>query len=219
MRWALSLMVTWLATSLSLGCRQQSIRRDLLESELRAREEDVHTLRSDLHKSESTNRLLLRELMALRGTLGPDGNPLRPTDPYPISRIVLGNQTRGRSNSKGDGDDALEVFLEPRDLEGHAIKAPGTLWIEAIEVSPEGLKRPLSQWEINPEELKRSWRNGLFTTGYSLTLPWKVFPTQEKLRIVARFQLTDGRTFEADRDVSVRIRQIHFQTPADTRRN
>jgi hypothetical protein len=43
------------------------------------------------------------------------------------------------------------------------------------------------------------------TTGYLFTLPWKNWPTTEKLRVTAQFQLPDGRMFEADRDVTVRL--------------
>ncbi len=73
------------------------------------------------------------------------------------------------------------------------------------EVNTEGLKRPLSVWQVSPQELRGKWQNGLITTGYVLVLPWKVWPSTEKLRVVARFQLVDGRTFEADKDVTVHV--------------
>jgi hypothetical protein len=66
---------------------------------------------------------------------------------------------------------------------------------------------------IPPEELRRSWKNGLLTTGYLLNLPWKVWPSSEKLRVTAQFQLADGRVFEADRDVTVRLTPLN-QRPA-----
>src|SRR5256885_3879302 len=40
--------------------------------------------------------------------------------------------------------------------DGQAIKAPGHLRVTALEISPEGLKAPLSTWEIPPQELRRS---------------------------------------------------------------
>jgi hypothetical protein len=99
----------------------------------------------------------------------------------------------------------LRVLVEPRDPEGSAIKAPGTLVIEALEVTTEGLKRPLSTWQIPSQELRNKWQSGLITTGYSLTLPWQAWPTTQKVRVIARFQLLDGRVFEADKDVNVRV--------------
>jgi len=126
-----------------------------------------------------------------------------------VQTLVLGRQTGGRSNDICPGDDALQVQVEPRDPDGHAIKAPGQVLIEAQEITAEGIKRPLSSWLIPPDELRRSWKNGLLTTGYLLNLPWKVWPTTEKLRVRAQFQLADGRFFEADRDVTVRLTPVN----------
>ncbi len=60
-----------------------------------------------------------------------------------------------------------------------------------------------------PEQLRRSWRSGLLTTGYVLNLPWKVWPSTEKLRVTAVLQLTDGRVFEADKDITVRLTPVN----------
>jgi hypothetical protein len=99
----------------------------------------------------------------------------------------------------------LQVVVEPRDAENQAIKVPGSLLVQAVEISSSGLKRPLSTWEIPPEQLRNAWRSGLLSTGYSVSLPWKVWPTTEKLRIVAQLRLTDGRVFEADKDITIRV--------------
>ena len=81
---------------------------------------------------------------------------------------------------------------------------PGRLQVAASEVTPQGLKNPIGNWDVPPERLRPTWRNGVFTTGYFVTLPWQTFPTTERVRVVARLTTTDGRAFEADRDVSVR---------------
>lgn len=181
-----------------------------VETELRARENDVLTLREELDRCGVYNQALQQEVHALRGQLGmaPDGQP---PAAYPVKTLALGRQTGGRSNDICPGDDALQVQVEPRDPEGQAIKAPGQLLIQAQEITKEGIKRPLSSWIIPPDELRRRWKNGLLTTGYVLNLPWKVWPSTEKLRVSATFQLLDGRVFEADRDVTVRL------TPANQR--
>src|SRR5262249_9235250 len=95
------------------------------------------------------------------------------------------------------------VVLEPRDADGHAIKAPGTLEVQALEILPEGLKKPLCSWQVGPDQLRFNWRSGLFATGYFVVLPWKAWPSVERLRIVAHFTSTDGRGFEAERDGTV----------------
>jgi hypothetical protein len=186
------------------GCRSC----ERVEAELRARENDVRELREELDRCGVYNQTLQQEVHALRGQLGmpPDGPP---PAAYPVQTLVLGRQTGGRSNDICPGDDALQVQVEPRDPEGQAIKAPGQLLIQAEEITKEGIKRPLSSWMIPPEQLRRSWKNGLLTTGYVLNLPWKVWPSTEKLRVSAQFQLPDGRVFAADRDVTVRLTPLN----------
>src|SRR5439155_24466275 len=53
--------------------------------------------------------------------------------------------------------------------------------------------------------LRKTWRSGLLSSGYQVVLPWKAWPSSEKLRVTARFTLVDGRSFEADKDVSIRL--------------
>lgn len=47
--------------------------------------------------------------------------------------------------------------------------------------------------------------SGLLSTGYVLVLPWKVWPNNDKVRVVAQLRLPDGRLFEADKDVTVHV--------------
>jgi hypothetical protein len=179
-----------------------------VETELRARENDVRELREELDRCGVYNQALQHEVHALRGQLGiPPGSP--PPAAYPVKTLALGRQTGGRSNDICPGDDALQVQVEPRDPEGQAIKAPGQLLIQAEEITKEGIKRPLSSWVIPPEQLRNSWKNGMLTTGYLLNLPWKVWPSTEKLRVSAQLQLLDGRVFAADRDVTVRLTAVN----------
>jgi hypothetical protein len=187
-------------TAFASGCRSC----DRVESELRARENDVRELREGLERSELYNQALQQELRAMRGETCPQPGE-QPAVGYPVRSLRLGRQTGSRDGDGGPCDDALQVVLEPLDPEGQSIKAPATALIEALEITPEGLKRPLSAWEIPAEQLRQSWRSGLLTTGYVLSLRWKISPSTEKLRVVAHLKLTDGRVFEADRDVTVRL--------------
>ncbi len=129
----------------------------------------------------------------------------KPAAFYPIRSLVLGRQTGGVDDASGCGDQALQVIVEPRDADGSSIKVPGSLIVQVLEVSPEGVKRPLSTWEVSADQLSRSWRSGLLSTGYVLTFPWKMWPSTEKLRVTVQMRLADGRLFEADRDVTIRL--------------
>jgi hypothetical protein len=53
--------------------------------------------------------------------------------------------------------------------------------------------------------VRHTWRSGLLSSGYFIVLPWKNWPASEKLRLVVRFTLVDGRVFEADKDITIRL--------------
>jgi hypothetical protein len=182
------------------GCRNN----DLVEGQLRTCERDLRETREALCRLESHNEALQRELITLHhgpGQVPPEYLAQVST----VRRIVLGRQTGGYNDDYGPADTSLQVVLEPRDGEDQRIKAPGSAHIEALEINQEGLKMPLSAWDLSLEQMRRSWREGLFGSGYYLVLPWKVPPHSTSLRVVVRFMLPDGRTFEADRDVTVHL--------------
>lgn len=192
----------WIGMALTVfasGCRSC----DKVESELRARENDVRELREGLERCELYNQALQNELRAMRGETCPQPGE-QPAFGYPVRSLRLGRQT-GSRDTDGPDCDALQVVLEPLDPDGQPIKVPATALIEALEITPEGLKRPLSAWEVSADHLRQSWRSGLLTTGYVLSLRWKIPPSTEKLRVIAHLKLTDGRVFEADKDVSIRL--------------
>lgn len=200
MRWPYGLLLGMGCLSALNGCRNC----DLVEAELRTRDRQVRDLRAEVGRTDAFNAALLRELQELRcGTAR--FSPEQASQTYTLKQVTLGRQTGGYDDDGYPGAEALEVFLEPRDADGHPIKAPGSVHIEALEISPEGLKTPLSSWDIPPEHLRRTWRSGLLSTGYDLILPWKNWPTSEKLRVIVQFTLADGRVFEADKDVTLRL--------------
>jgi hypothetical protein len=201
-RWPRALWFAAASLLILSGCRSSS---DLVEAELRTKERQLREVKEELNRTELYNEALNRELRDVR-----PGVPLAPTPElasqlYTIKEVVLGRLTGGYDEDGLPGDEALQVVLEPRDPDGHAIKVPGSLHIEVHQISREGLKIPLSTWDIPPDQLRRSWRSGLFSTGYQLVLPWKVWPSTPKLRVTARFTLADNRVFEADKDITVRL--------------
>ena len=201
MRWSnLLILASALLAALS-GCRNC----DLVEAELRNRNEDLRTAKAELAKAEFINDSLSREVTALRQQGPGKITPELAAQTTTIKEIVLNRQTGGYDQDKLPGDEALMVAFEPKDGDGHTIKAPGTAQVTAQEVSKEGLKTTLCVWDISAEELRRSWHEGLFSKGYQVILPWKNLPNSEHLRVTVRFNLADGRAFEADRDVTVRL--------------
>lgn len=184
------------------GCKST----ELVEAELRTLEKDIRELKHELFRSEAHNDALQRELQAVR-TPGPSSAKLTPeaaSQSTTLRQVVLGRGTSGYDGDDIPGDEAVQLMVEPRDEDGHTIKAPGSLFVQALEITPEGLKAPLDTWEVPAEQLRKKWHGGLFTHGYQVILPWRTWPSSDKLRVVARFTLADGRTFEAERDITIR---------------
>jgi len=196
-----------LAVSAPGGCQ----RSNLVEAELRTRERELRDIKDDLDHYQWQNEALVRELQAVRQGSGIP--PELAAQTYTVKQITLGRGTGGYDDGHGPGDEGLQVVLEPKDGDGHTIKAPGALHVEAQEISSEGLKIPFSSWDVMPEQLRRTWRNGFISTGYFVVLPWKNWPSSERLRITARFLLSDGRQFEADKDLTIRLTPMAYRKP------
>ena len=192
-------MLTLLGSLLLAGCKN----RELVENELRARDIQYREALDELGRSEAQNQAMQRELDALRQ--GARVTPEQAAQMFGIRRIVLGRTTGGYDNDGLPGDEALQVVIEPRDAADHSIKAPGRVQILALEINFQGVKTPIGEWSIGPEQLRQTWKQGLLSTGYVLILPWKTPPQSENLRIIARLAMPDGRVYEVDKDVKVRL--------------
>jgi hypothetical protein len=204
----------WPLAGLALfaGCRSHQ-NSSLVEAELRTREREIRAMRDDLARCQTFNDALVRELHE-RTVCPPAGIVPAPgvTEIPPtlmaglIKQVTLGRGTAGIDDDGLPGDEALQVVVVPQDYDGSAIKAPGNLVVQAFEVTAEGAKVPLSRWDVPALQLQRLWRSGLFTTGYFVALPWKTWPSSEKLRVVVQFTtLPDNRPFEAERDVTIKL--------------
>ena len=192
----LALVLAWAP----LGCRHNN---SLLENELRERDKQFREALDELGKAEHHTLAQQREIEALRR--GASITPEQAAQTFGLKRITFGRGTGGLDNDSLPGDEALQVILEPRDSDDHIIKAPGTLYVLAVEINPQGLKTPFSSWTVPPEQLRKSWKQGLLSTGYSVILPWKNFPQTENLRIVGRLITPDGRIYETDKDIKVHL--------------
>jgi hypothetical protein len=205
-RSARALLLGAAAAVFALGCRSSNSGQ--VEQTLHARELDLMEARAELDHCRAINQDLQTELQSLHGdpaTCPPGGCEKPASLAYPVHTLTLGRQTGGRDSDATGGDDSLQVVVEPRDADNQVVKVPGTLVVQALEITPSGVKRPLSSWHISEDELRRSYRNGLLTTGYVLVLPWKIFPSTDKLRVGVQLRTADGRLFEADKDVTIRV--------------
>jgi len=196
--------LVWLLALSLAGAAGSRSRSDLVEAELRTKDRQLRETQGELMRAETMNEALENTLRDQR-TVGvpvcrPGAGPLGL-----VKDIQLGRGTGGIDEDKVPGDEGIQVVLVPRDIDGSAIKAPGTLRVTALEIMPEGTKVPLSTWDVSANQLRQTWRSGLLSTGYYVTLPWQTLPRTERLRIVAQFQPLEGGVFEAEKDVQIRL--------------
>jgi hypothetical protein len=196
------LLALLIACSVLCGCRNHN---ELLENELRQKDALYREALGDLKRIEAQNEALMREIGAIRSGGGPVLPPEVAAPMFGLRRISLGRGTGGYDNDNLPGDESLLVVVEPRDGEDHVVKVPGCLHVTAIEIDPHGMKKPLCWWSLTTEQLAPLWKQGLFSTGYAVIMPWTAFPHCDTVRVVAQFTLPDGRAFETDKDVKVRL--------------
>jgi hypothetical protein len=194
------------------GCRSRS---DLVEAELRTRDRQLRETQGELMQATTINQALENTLRAQQCNQ-PVSRPCTSGFMSPIKDIQLGRGTGGVDENRVPGDQGLMVVLVPRDIDDSPIKAPGTLRVTALQISPEGIKSPLSTWDVSALKLRQSWRTGLFSTGYFVPLPWQSLPTTEKLRIVATFCPLEGGQFEAEKDITIKLSPDAIRCPPTT---
>lgn len=181
--------------------------QDIVEAELRGQERHIQELKAELDRKEGTIHSLDLEVEKLQQAQAGRKPAGEPVPPGVIKEITLGRLTGGyRNNPKSVYDDSLQFLIEPKDADGHALKVPGSMHIELFEITPAGLKVPLSAWDITQREVRRSWDQPLFGgPSYRILIPFKALPTSEKMRVIVRFTTLDGALFEAEKDFTIRL--------------
>lgn len=193
------------------GCSSLTKKReeqDLLEAELRGQERHIQELKAEVERKEGAIHSLDVEVEKLQqAALGKKQAGGEPQPPGVLKEITLGRLTGGyRANPKLLYDDSLQFLIEPRDPDGHTIKAPGSMHIELFEITPAGLKVPLSAWDITHREVRRSWDQPLIGgSAYRILIPFKSLPIHDKMRVVVRFTTLEGQLYEAEKDFTIRL--------------
>jgi hypothetical protein len=181
------------------GCKPNK-RYDLIEAELRTRERELADTRAALEQARNLNRAFAQQTNA-------SAEPVAQNAPVyvPVKEITLARGTGGVFGEGPTGDDGLMVVVVPRDEDGAAVKVPARLEIAAWDISSAGLKTPIGNWAVPAEKVRPTWRSGFISTGYFVAVPWQTHPGSERVRIAVRLTTLDGRAFETDKDINVKL--------------
>ena len=124
---------------------------------------------------------------------------------FTVHGIRLGRLTGGAPAAGVDAPDVgLKVYLTPEDETGEALKATGTVEIEAFDLDLPGDNR-IGKWSFDPMALKSRWRSLGMLRAFVLECPWQKPPQHSKLAVKVTFRdELSGRVYSQIQEVQVR---------------
>src|SRR6266566_4333083 len=173
-------------------------------------------LRKDKQQLEEQVAQLSRELQAARARIqsfeSPSGTlPTLPQDRldklFTVHGIRLGRLTGGWPGNEVDAaDQGLKIYLAPVDETDEAIKASGSVEVEAFDLDLQGDNR-IGKWTFDSVALRSRWRSLGMLRAFVLECPWEKQkpPRHSKLAVKVTFadELT-GRVYSEIKEVQVR---------------
>jgi len=191
------------------GCGKPSAANITVRKENQELREKV----DQLERARLADAATIRALEQQKGTL-----PTLPNDRlerlFTTHRIEVARLSGGgKVKHDSPGDDCIKVHVEPVDQTGDAIKAAGSVVIEAFDLNdPE--HRQIGHWEFSNDDLRKSWVATFLMNEYVLTCPLREPPKHPQITVNATFndELTQ-RTFTAQRAVTITLPPAPASSP------
>lgn len=180
-----------------------------LREELLLKDADLRDLRVQLDEAQGRWESARLESEALRSQVAdPAARGLLPEQTaalYAIREVSL-QFVGGLDQDDAAGDDALALFVQPRDQQGDVVKAPGAVTIELHDLALEDDARSLGVWQFDESQATEAWSSGLLASGFRFELPWqRGRPAHEELTLHVRFRTPDGRQFYKTQQVRIQL--------------
>lgn len=183
-------------------------KQDVLESRLRHQEDMISSYQAQLDRSKTELDIARREAASLRTQLASASKGLAPSEAIDVSfrasLIEFSTLMTGGADLDGQpGDDGLSVVLVPQSPDGEIVKVPGTVEIEAFDLSSPGGARRIGHWVFDSSESHRYWHKGVIQSGYQFEIPWQDLPRSESLLLHGRLVAADGRQFDTTHTIRI----------------
>jgi len=132
----------------------------------------------------------------------------RPADMFAPVSLEIASLSRGRDYDGIPGDDGVTVHLRPKDADGDAVKAPGTIRIQLVDNTDLGAPQVIKVYVFEDlDQLRGAWHSRFGTQHYTLRCPFPAdakLPGTRHLTVTAEFvDYLTGRTLRASKDVRV----------------
>jgi len=107
----------------------------------------------------------------------------------------------GRGGRTGDG--GLLMVVEPRDLMGKVLAAPGDISVVLLDPAESGAAARIGRWDFTAAQTA-DLVNGDPDPGIYLALPWPAGrPRRDQLKLFVRYVTRDGRKLQVERPISI----------------
>jgi len=135
-------------------------------------------------------------------------DPNRPVDIFSPVKIEIAGLTRGADYDGLPGDDGVTVYVRPRDADGDAVKAAGSITVQLIDNTNLAAPKVVGVYEFDDAQALRTMWHGRFNTDhFSLKCPFPDGfspPASRRLTVSARFvDFLTGATLTAVKEVDI----------------
>lgn len=115
----------------------------------------------------------------------------RPVDLFAPVKVEIVSRSGGYDYDGKPGDDGVKVHLRPIDADGDAVKVPGRIKIQLLDMSNLGSPKVLGFCEFDdPDKLRQAWHSRFGTQHYTLKCPFSAgaeIPASRKVTVHAEF--------------------------------
>jgi hypothetical protein len=122
-----------------------------------------------------------------------------------VTHLFLNPALTGATDFDGrPGDDGLRVVLEPRNAAEGLVSEAGAVSIVVLNPDLEGDAARVARWDFDQSAVRQLLADSSATRGIKLEVPWPASaPSANRLKLYVRYETTDGRKVQADREIFV----------------
>lgn len=189
---ALAAMLAALPGALSSGCQT---------------DEQIQALRKDVLDLKDQNKKLQEQLNQLQNSIGQRDEQVRTLQGLGdkrleklihVAAINITSRTGGIETDGKPGDDAIKVFIEPRDSQTSIIKAAASVKIQLYDLAAPKEENLIGEFTWSVDEAAKNWYDGFMSYYYSFVCPWKTPPQHPEITVRVEFlDYLTGKTFTA----------------------
>ncbi len=184
------------------GCELSDRQRELaLERQCDVAEEKVRQLTEEVEKLSGDLKHREEQIETLQ-KLGEK----RLENLFSVEEIKLGRHSGGIDLDKKPGQDAIKVFLLPRDKSGCVLKVAGDVKIQLFDLAQPKDKTLLDEFFFPVKDIGEHWSGSFMTYHYSFVCQWKTPPEHDEITIRATFtDYLTGKTFTAQKLCKIKL--------------